>query len=65
MTTVVTGATGNTGRHVVAELLRRGERVYEVPISYWARGRREGKKIRAADGFRGMGVLLRVRLLGR
>ncbi|MET8773492.1 NmrA family NAD(P)-binding protein [Nocardia sp. NPDC004654] len=27
MTTLVTGATGNTGRHVVAELLRRGERV--------------------------------------
>jgi uncharacterized protein YbjT (DUF2867 family) len=27
MTTLVTGATGNTGRHVVAELVRRGERV--------------------------------------
>ncbi|GAB3113756.1 NAD(P)H-binding protein [Streptomyces calidiresistens] len=27
MTTLVTGATGNTGRHVVAELARRGERV--------------------------------------
>jgi len=27
VTTLVTGATGNTGRHVVAELLRRGERV--------------------------------------
>ncbi|MFI6871214.1 NmrA family NAD(P)-binding protein [Nocardia sp. NPDC050406] len=27
MTTLVTGATGNTGRHVVAELLRKGERV--------------------------------------
>ncbi|WFB06110.1 NmrA family NAD(P)-binding protein [Streptomyces sp. LX-29] len=27
MTTLVTGATGNTGRHVVAELLRRGEHV--------------------------------------
>ncbi|WP_280265498.1 NmrA family NAD(P)-binding protein [Nocardia wallacei] len=27
MTTLVTGATGNTGRHVVAELLRRGEPV--------------------------------------
>jgi uncharacterized protein YbjT (DUF2867 family) len=27
MTTLVTGATGNTGRHVVAELDRRGERV--------------------------------------
>jgi dolichol-phosphate hexosyltransferase len=50
---------------VTAKLLRRGERVFEVPISYRARGRREGKKIRAADGFRGMGVLLRVRLLGR
>jgi glycosyltransferase involved in cell wall biosynthesis len=50
---------------VTAKLLRRGERVFEVPISYRARGRQEGKKIRAADGFRGMGVLLRVRLLGR
>ncbi|MFF5446277.1 NmrA family NAD(P)-binding protein [Streptomyces sp. NPDC012888] len=27
MTTLVTGATGNTGRHAVAELVRRGERV--------------------------------------
>ncbi|MET9438196.1 NmrA family NAD(P)-binding protein [Streptomyces sp. NPDC006551] len=27
MTTLVTGATGNTGRHIVAELVRRGERV--------------------------------------
>lgn len=27
MTTLVTGATGNTGRHVVQELVRRGERV--------------------------------------
>ncbi|MEF2529096.1 NmrA family NAD(P)-binding protein [Streptomyces sp. CS62] len=27
MTTLVTGATGNTGRHVVAELVRRGETV--------------------------------------
>ncbi|MBD0421803.1 NmrA family NAD(P)-binding protein [Streptomyces sp. NPDC052309] len=27
MTTLVTGATGNTGRHVVAELVRRGESV--------------------------------------
>lgn len=27
MTTLVTGATGNTGRQIVAELLRRGERV--------------------------------------
>ncbi|MFL1427177.1 MULTISPECIES: NmrA family NAD(P)-binding protein [unclassified Nocardiopsis] len=40
MTTLVTGATGNTGRHVVAELLRRGERVRALtrdPVA--ARGR--------------------------
>jgi glycosyltransferase involved in cell wall biosynthesis len=50
---------------VTAKLLRRGERVFEVPASYRARGRDEGKKILAADGLRGMGILLRVRLLGR
>jgi dolichol-phosphate hexosyltransferase len=50
---------------VTAKFLRRGEQIYEVPITYQARSREEGKKIRAADGFRGMGVLLRVRLLGR
>ncbi|CAL9335355.1 NAD(P)H azoreductase [Nocardiopsis dassonvillei] len=40
MTTLVTGATGNTGRHVVAELLRRGEHVRALtrdPVA--ARGR--------------------------
>jgi glycosyltransferase involved in cell wall biosynthesis len=50
---------------VTGKLLQRGERVFEVPVSYRARGREEGKKIRASDGFRGMGVLLRVRMLGR
>ncbi|SHN46309.1 NAD(P)H-binding [Cryptosporangium aurantiacum] len=27
MTTLVTGATGNTGKHIVAELIGRGEQV--------------------------------------
>lgn len=50
---------------VTGRLLARGEQVFEVPISYRARGRAAGKKIRPADGVRAMGVLLRVRLLGR
>ena len=45
-------------------LLRNGARVYEHPIRYVARGREEGKKIRAADGVRGLLRLGRVRLRG-
>jgi dolichol-phosphate hexosyltransferase len=50
---------------VTAKLLRRGERIYEVPVSYHARSREEGKKIRPADGLRALGVLTRIRVLGR
>ena len=46
-------------------LLRTDARVFEIPIVYAARTRREGKKIRAIDGLRGALRLLRVRLLGR
>ncbi len=56
------------GFEIEAELaggfLRNGARVYEHPISYVARSRAEGKKIRAADGVRGMLRLARVRLRG-
>lgn len=45
-------------------LLRTDARVYEIPISYQARGREEGKKIRPSDGIRGLARLLRVRLRG-
>ena len=45
-------------------LLRHGARVFEVPITYAARSRDEGKKIRAVDGIRGVARLLRVRLRG-
>jgi len=45
-------------------LLRAGWRYREVPISYTARTREEGKKIRPADGFAALVRLLRVRLLG-
>jgi len=45
-------------------LLRNGSRVYEVPITYTARSRDEGKKIAPSDGLRGILRLLRVRLRG-
>lgn len=45
-------------------LLRNGARVYEVPISYQARSRDDGKKIKPSDGLKGVARLLRVRLRG-
>jgi glycosyltransferase involved in cell wall biosynthesis len=46
---------------ITGRLLRSGARVYEVPISYVARRREEGKKITPADGIRGLWTLLRCR----
>ena len=37
---------------IAARVLRAGERIYEVPISYTARSREEGKKLTALDGLR-------------
>jgi len=47
---------------IVARLLRRRARIYEVPVSYRARRREEGKKLTAIDGFRMLGVFLRCRV---
>jgi glycosyltransferase involved in cell wall biosynthesis len=47
------------------KFLSRGERIYEVPVSYRARSREEGKKIRPADGLRALWILLRIRMAGR
>lgn len=38
-----------------------GHRIFEVPISYYPRRRREGKKIRPRDGIEAFRVLLRYR----
>ena len=46
-------------------LLKSGWRYREVPISYSARSREEGKKIRPVDGLRALSTLLRIRTLGR
>ncbi len=47
---------------IAARVLRRGERIHEVPISYRARSREEGKKLTALDGLRVLATLLRCRL---
>jgi hypothetical protein len=50
---------------VTAKFLRAGERIFEVPIRYRARGRAEGKKLRWTDGVKALFILVRVRLSGR
>ena len=47
---------------ITARLLRRGVRIYEVPIEYVARDRDEGKKLTAVDGLRVLRTLLRCRI---
>ena len=47
---------------ITARLLRRGVRIYEVPVVYRARSREEGKKLTAVDGLRVLRTLLRCRL---
>jgi dolichol-phosphate hexosyltransferase len=46
-------------------LLRSGARIFEVPVTYVARTREAGKKIRPVDGIRGLTRLARVRVRGR
>jgi glycosyltransferase involved in cell wall biosynthesis len=47
---------------IAARVLRAGERIYEVPISYRARTRDEGKKLTAVDGLRVLKTLVRCRV---
>lgn len=47
---------------VTAKLLARGYRPFEVPITYKARTREEGKKITVKDGFEALWILLKIRL---
>lgn len=47
---------------IVARVLQRGQRIYEVPTSYRARPTEEGKKLTARDGLRVVRTLVRCRL---
>lgn len=50
---------------IAGKLLRRGIRPYEVPISYRARTREEGKKITWKDGVEAVVILARIRFRRR
>lgn len=47
---------------IAARVLLAGERIYEVPITYHARSREEGKKLTTMDGLRVLRTLVRCRL---
>ena len=47
---------------ITVKLARGGFRIFEVPVSYFARSRAEGKKIRLRDGAIALTALLRHRL---
>jgi glycosyltransferase involved in cell wall biosynthesis len=47
---------------ITARLLRAGVRIYEVPITYRARSREEGKKLTSLDGLRVLRTLTRCRV---
>jgi len=49
---------------ITAKVLRRGARLYEVPISYYGRTYAEGKKITWRDGVLAVFALLRFRFTG-
>ena len=48
---------------ITAKMLRRGHRIYEVPISYAGREIHEGKKITWRDGFGALATLVRYRFV--
>ncbi len=47
---------------IAAQVLRAGQQIHEVPISYKARSREAGKKLTAVDGLRVLRTLLRCRV---
>ncbi|MGA2036696.1 MAG: glycosyltransferase family 2 protein [Acidimicrobiales bacterium] len=67
---VLDGITINSNRfefepEITAKVLRRGFRIYEVPVSYVGREPSEGKKISWGDGIGALVALLRYRLTRR
>jgi glycosyltransferase involved in cell wall biosynthesis len=47
---------------ITAKVLKRGHRIYEVPVSYLGRTYEEGKKMKPSQGFYAILALLRYRL---
>lgn len=49
---------------ITAKILKKGIRIFEVPISYYGREYSEGKKIKGRDAFIALFTLLKYRLIG-
>jgi len=50
---------------VTAKILKRGIKIYEVPIHYYPRSMEQGKKIRFRDGLQAIWTLIKYRFLDR
>ncbi len=50
---------------ITVKVARGGFRIFEVPVSYFARSRAEGKKIRLRDGISALAALLKYRFARR
>ena len=48
---------------ITAKVLKRGARLYELPISYYGREYEEGKKITWKDGFHAILALIKYRFV--
>jgi len=55
----------NIEPEITGRLLRLRYRIHEVPITYYARSREEGKKLTWRDGVKALFTLLRLRLMSR
>lgn len=44
---------------ITAKIAKRGIKIYEVPISYYPRRKKEGKKVKWRDGFEALWVLIK------
>lgn len=55
----------DTDAEITARLLRLGYRIHEVPITYYARNRQEGKKVTWRDGVRALVTMVGIRLAPR
>ena len=48
---------------VTAKILKRGIKIKEVPIDYFPRGVKEGKKIKFSDGIEAIWTLIKYRFV--
>ena len=50
---------------VTAKILRRGIKIYEVPIHYYPRSIEQGKKIKWRDGLQAIWALIKYRFIDK